>query len=211
MEKIDRLLDAIEHPEDFAPDELDSLLRDPEVKEAFDLLDKTKSSLYPIGNPNVDAEWKRFEQNHRQYRSPSRFRLTAAASIAIGIVSFSAVAAIVGLGINNLNSSAESASSKPVETKTGSVSPQNDVIKTDDEANGITPEIVVFDNETLEAIISRIATCYGCSVFYCDDAPRSLRLYFRWDRSLTIGDVIERLNRFEQIRITLKDNTIIVG
>ena len=53
MDKIDRLLDAIEHPDRYAPIEIEAMLQDQEVKEVFDLLDKTKSSLQTLPSPDI--------------------------------------------------------------------------------------------------------------------------------------------------------------
>ena len=109
MDKIDRFLDAIEYPERYTPSEIEAMLQDPEIKEMFDLLDKTKSSLQTFQTPNIEAEWRRFEKNHPASKVPYRFWLAGimsrniAATIAIAIVSFTAVAAIVGIGLNQLN------------------------------------------------------------------------------------------------------------
>lgn len=60
MDKIDLLLDAIEHPDRYSAQEIDSLLSDPEVREAYELLHKAKTSLTPIAHVDVHAEWDAF-------------------------------------------------------------------------------------------------------------------------------------------------------
>ncbi len=59
MDKIDLLLDAIEHLDRYTPTEIEAMLRDPEVKEVFDLLDKTKASLHTLPDPDIETEWTR--------------------------------------------------------------------------------------------------------------------------------------------------------
>ncbi len=59
MDKIDRLFDAVEHPERYSSVEIKEMLKDPEVKEVFDLLDKTKSSLQAVEIPDIEDEWKK--------------------------------------------------------------------------------------------------------------------------------------------------------
>ena len=122
MDKIDHLLDAIESPDRYTPTEIEAMLKDPEVKEVFDLLDKTKSSLQTLPTPDIESEWKRFEENHQMSERKNRFWLTGimsrniAATITIAIVSFTAVATIVGIGINQLNQRQEA--SHPTDVKT---------------------------------------------------------------------------------------------
>lgn len=214
MDKIDRLLDVIEHPDRYTPTEIEVMLQDPEVKEVFDLLDKTKSSLQPISTPDIEAEWKKFEENHPTAKVSHLFWLfsimsrNVAATIAIAIVSFTAVAAIVGIGINQLSQRQEISLPEDVKHEyTETVIQQNSTKSTDTDKVS-TPEIIVFDNEQLETIASKIAEYYDFKVEFKDAASKSLRLYFRWNQAYTVEEVIERLNNFEQIHICIKDRTI---
>ena len=214
MDKIDRLLDTIEHPERYTQTEIETMLRDPEVKETFDLLDKAKSSIRTIVIPDVEEEWKRFGNKHsnpamrRSGWLRGIFSRNAAASIAVGVASFTAVAAVIGAGIYHLNNRATAMQDVEVITETGCVISQPDTIKSVVGLNDPVPEIVVFDNESLETILTGIADYYGCNVIFNNDASKSLRLYFRWDRTLSMAETVERLNNFEQIRLTLKGTTI---
>ncbi len=215
MDKIDRLFDAMEHPEHFSSAEIEEMLHDPEVKEAFDLLDKTKSSLQSIDIPDIEDEWKTFENNHRQYKKsrhrwPSRFfSRNAAASIAIGIASFTAVAAIVGVGINRINNN-RSEATPDVKTVAGNASgtSQPDTVKAAEIKKEAAPEIILFDEETFETIINRIATYYDYKVVFNNNATKTLRLYFRWNQALPLEDVVESLNNFEQINLSIKDKNL---
>ncbi len=214
MDKIDRLLDAVEHPELYTQAEIDAMLQDPEVKEVFDLLDKTKSSLNPISTPDVENEWKSFVANHSDDKFSNSFRYTniftrkVAASIAICIVSLTAVAALVGIGVHYFDSKEPKPITTNVKTEAYGVMPQPDSIISVRETVPISTETVVFDNDSLETIISEIATYYGYEVIYYTDKSKALRLYFRWNQALPIEDVVESLNNFEQIHLIINDKTI---
>ena len=216
MDKIDRLLDAIEHPESYSTTEIETLLQDREVKEAFEILDKISSSLQSFTPPDIDKEWQMFEYDHRQSKKAFRhryFRLISnkvAASVAIGVVSFVAIATIVGVGIYKENKQLETApgieeiaASEKEDPVTGS---ENNMPV---EVNGDPiPDIVIFDNETLETIMARIAPYYDCKVIFNNETAKSLRLYFHWHRDLSVEEVVERLNNFEQIHIVVENNAI---
>lgn len=214
MDKIDKLLDAIEHPECYSDTEMETMLADPEVKEVYDLLDKTKSSLASIATPDVDAEWDTFKNAHlaSQQRKPFRiinlFTRNVAASIAIGVASLAAVAAVVGVSVNYALDHKET--TNPTETvavaKENIVA--NDTIIPTGEIPAASPETIVFDNEPLEAIATIIADYYGYKAEFSTDAPKTLRLYYRWNQAQTLEEVVESLNNFEQINLTIKDKTI---
>lgn len=213
MDKIDRLLDAIEHPESYTQSDIEAMLQDPEVKEVFDLLDKTKSSLKPIPAPDIEAEWKKFEEgirasgNHKYNWFKGLFSRNAAASIAIAIASFTGVAAIVGVGISHINNSREAtAMETEVVLESVKIPDQSDTTKLA-EVNQA-PENIVFDDEPLETIMEKIAAYYGYKVVFNENASKSLRLYFRWNQALPIEEIVESLNNFEQITITMSDKTI---
>lgn len=215
MDKIDRLLDAMENQEHCTATEIDEMLQDPEIQETFNLLDKIKSSLLTISSPDVDNEWEKFKNSHRNFVCKCRFQLSelfstkTVASIAIGIISLSAVAAIVGLGIRNIKTTDSDAKSE-VEIIHGidTAVAHRDTIKSLEVVEVSSPEIIVFDEETLETIINRIATYYGYEVIFDNSSTKSLRLYFRWNQQETIEEVVESLNNFEQISLTVKDKFI---
>ncbi len=215
MDKIDRLLDAMEHPERYSTQEIDAMLSDPETKETFDLLDKTKSSLQTLPAPDVNAEWERFERSRRHAPKQRPLRLLSlisrniAASIAIGIASLTAVAAIVSVGIYHMES--ERSGSDLLVSKTAATDvavAREDTITPLDAGSTAAAEIIVFDDETLESMMHCIAAYYGYSMVFGADAPRSLRLHYRWNQDLPVEDVVESLNNFEQITITIKGKTI---
>ncbi|MBD5236073.1 MAG: DUF4974 domain-containing protein [Bacteroidales bacterium] len=214
MDKIDRFLDAIEYPERYTPSEIDDMLRDPDVKEMFDLLDQTKSSLQTLPTPDIEAEWKRFERNHLRSKVTHRFwpagimSRNIAATIAITIVSFTAVSAIVCIGINQLSHRQEASGPADARTKYAEVTAKPDSVQSVDTIKDKTPEIIVFDNEPLKIIAGKITEYYGYEVEFSNEASESLRLYFRWNQENTLEEVVERLNNFGQIHIEIKDKTI---
>lgn len=214
MDKIDKLLDAIEHPERYSDTEIEAMLADSEVRDVYEMLDKTRASLTPIPKPDVDAEWKAFRDTHNKTQTAGKFHIfnlfsrNVAASIAIGLVSLAAVAAVVGVSVNYaLNKKSEPQIAKVIVTAKENVA-TSDTIVVVEEVPDVTPETIVFDNEKLETIINRIAEYYGYREEFSTDAPRSLRLYFRWNQAQAIDEVVESLNNFEQINLTVKDKTI---
>lgn len=228
MDKIDRLLDALDHPETFTTEQLEELLRDPEVKETLDVVDKMKSSLLTISTPDVDEEWKAFTVNHSQSgefnnsteNHPSQserkksfqpFRFLSrnvAAVLAIVIASFTAIATLVGVGIHEYNQRQLTSPDIEMSGISNEIESHQDAIINAASDPDESEEIIVFDDETLETIMSRISDHYGYEIAFNNSRAKALRLYFRWDKSLPIKDIVERLNNFRQISVTIKDKTI---
>ncbi len=218
MDKTDRLLDAIEHPDRYSEKDMEVMLADPEVNEAYDLLGKTAASLTPIPSPDIDAEWDAFRRSHRvlvvgRERRPgilNLFSRNVAASIAIAIASLAAVAAVVGVGVNYVLDKKAAAPAAAVAPAVKADDVPDETISAPEDTTAVAPGTIVFDNEPLDAIVGRIAVYYGYSVEFAAPGAGSLRLYFRWNQAQTLDDVVESLNNFEQIHLTVKDGTIII-
>ncbi|MCH5243103.1 MAG: DUF4974 domain-containing protein [Muribaculaceae bacterium] len=214
MDKTDRLLDAMNNPEKYSSEEIEEMLRDAETKEIFDLLDKTKSSLQPISTPDIDVEWDKFKDNNYYKKKSSVLRLSAffsrkiAASVTVAIISITAVAAIIGISVSSLNNKENVTSEKEVAATKEIITNREDSIKTTSDSPIQSFETVIFDNEPLEVIMKQIGDFYGYKTEFNSENARSLRLYFRWNQASTIQEIVESLNNFEQIHLTIESETI---
>ncbi len=67
MDNLDKLLDAIEHPEHFTPDELAALLADENAKELCRLISSCRaldSASSQLSQEEIDAEWQKFSSSN---------------------------------------------------------------------------------------------------------------------------------------------------
>ncbi len=211
MEKALRLVD---HPEELSMEETEELLADPEVRELYEILCMTKSSVIAdADSPDVDAEWQKFE---RRYKSRPRilgWTFSRAAAIIICVLT-SLAAIAIGITVSNsiADRRAETEPQQTAEPNSQSDAPATYEGITTATTDTVTTsgETVVFENEQLETIMSAIAGRYGVQLNYADPSAAQLRLFFRWKPSMPIDEVVERLNSFEQINITLKDNILTI-
>ena len=65
---INRLLDALEHPENYSDAEVEQILTDSEAREVYDMLRKTADASAPVAEINLDEEWRRFEAKQPKRR-----------------------------------------------------------------------------------------------------------------------------------------------
>lgn len=216
-DNIDRLLDALEHPENYSDAEVEQLLTDPDTCEVYDMLHKAADASAPVSEINLDEEWRRFEAKQPK-RSPVILRWLSsmasrnAAAVIIALVgTLAVVAATIGvthyfIANKEMTQTEKSEPQKQTAIADSKVAP-TDTIPTETTP---LPETIVFKGENLEKILADIAGYYGVTVKFNQDAAKYLQLYFEWDQSLPLSEVVEQLNNFEQINITLTDKALTV-
>lgn len=211
MDKYNLVLDIIEHPEKYTSEQLAEIMSEPEAREIYDLLCKTESSIKGSEEPDVNAEWKKFSNSQfvRPRRIFSWFGSRAASIAAIVGTSIAAVAAGIAVTVTVINYKSEPiAENMAVEPSVVAITADTLTTKCDTVKVCLTP--VIFENEPLEIIMKEVAKTYGIEVKFSDVNVASLHLYYKLDPSLTLNEVIEQLNTFEQINIRRNGNTITI-
>ena len=216
-DNIDRLLDALEHPENYNDTEIEQLLTDPDEREVYEMLRKTADISAPVPEINIDEEWRRFEAKQPK-RRPVILRWlsfmasrNAAAVVTALVGTLAVVAATIGV-THYFNANKEMAQTEQTEPQKQTAIADSKVAPTDTIPAETTPlpETIVFKGENLERILADMAGYYGVTVKFNQDAAKSLLLYFEWDQSLPLSEVVEQLNNFEQIDIALTDKVLTV-
>lgn len=216
-DNIDRLLDALEHPEKYSDAEVEQLLTDSEAREVYDILRKTADVSAPVPEINIDDEWRRFEAKQPKRRSNilrwlSFVASRNAAAVVIALVgTLAVVAATIGV-THYFIADKELAQTEQTEPQKQTNIANANVAPTDTIPSETTslPETIVFKGENLERILADMARYYDATVKFNRDAAKSLQLYFEWDQSLPLNEVVEQLNNFEQINIILNDKVLTV-
>lgn len=201
-EKIERLLDMIEHPEHYTEEEMQKMLADEETREYYDLIIKADDAYTKSHDVDVDKALQEFETKHLQHFSWSKI---AAVFIGILLVSGVTYAAIV----LNRNPSEKQVSQKAqigrVITDKAAKSIDTETTDTD---TTTTQKGQSFDNVELQTILDDISSYYKLNVVYNSDKSRHLRLHFYWDKTKDAETIVESLNHFENVNITLTDSKI---
>lgn len=216
-DKIDRLLDALEHPENYTDTEVEQILSDPQAREVYDMMRKTADVSAPVPEINLDEEWQRFEAKQREHK-PFILRLLPflasrnAAAVVLALAgTLAVVAATIGV-THYIGARQELAQTQQTEQQEQTVVANTDIAPTDTipVEKVPLPQTILFKGETLETILADIARYYGATVKFNQNAAKSLQLYFEWNQALPLNEVVEQLNNFEQINITLTDNVLTV-
>lgn len=151
----------------------------------------------------VDEEWKKFEAKHFGSKHRTWGWMQIAASI-IGVLMLSGIsyAAISHLIMME---------SKPKVAITDRKPDVKKVKKTYGIEAAPTKQVpVIYNNVELQEIMQYIADGYGVKVEYKNKASRTLRFYLQWEADDTLQEIIDRINHFEKVHLTLNEETIII-
>ena len=202
-DKIRLLLDMHEHPENYTDEQLAAMIDD----EMQEQLATAKRAMIDIPEPDVDAEWQRFEQEHF---APTLLRrwLKVAAMIAgvlmLSAFTYAAIHVVRAHQPEDQQPKTEQVekTDAPVETSSPTGAARIDSVSQE--------QPVTFDNVALETIVGDIAARHQLQVEFRNEDARALRFYFQWQPDENLDMVLERLNLFESVNISKEGKTIVV-
>ena len=202
-DKISLLLDMHEHPENYTDEQLAAMLDD----EMLEQLVTAKRAMTDTPEPDVDAEWQRFEQAH--FAPVKNRSWLKVAAVFLGVIMLSA---FTYAAIHAVRHSVNDKAKEPTETVAPAPQPESTVgprLGVADTA-AVVSEPIVFDNQPLDQMLEQIAPHYGMQVEFRNEDARALRFYFVWQSDEDLDAVLERLNLFESVNISKEGNTIVV-
>ena len=212
---IDRLLAMLDHPERYSEQEImDTVNYDDETREFYRSLTqaaRARSSQRSHSLPmDVDKAWEQFEQTHLATQKHGRLWQRVAATV-LGVLMMSGIAWATVYTVRHFTSTDTSkqktekvANTSQTEAEAGT---NLGVVDTSTVEN-VKP--VVFDNTTLEQMLSEIAAHYGMTVEFQNEDARNLRFHFVWNKGDGLEKVLEDMSHFESVTIEQTDNRLIV-
>lgn len=223
-ERIELLLELQEHPEQLTDEQIRQILADDEMRQLARQLSFAKRAFKNQEaidhTPNVNDEWKKFaaehagemealdkDDNHRKSNFP--FRKLAASFVAVLIASGLAFAAIHIVRQNQSKDVLPTANTTVVADTTRSNVKQQ-TTPTRHPQDTIPTEPHTFDNVPLDEMLKEIAPAYNAGVEFENESARSLRFHFVWKHEDSLTTVVEKLNTFDAVNITIDNNKLIV-
>ncbi len=212
MDKYNLVLDIVEHPEKYTSEQLAEIMSDPDTKEVYNMLCKVDSAIEAEKDINVDDEWENFSEKHSVRSRRKFFWIGSRAASIAGIICTSIVAVAAGIAftVAVIEHKPEPIPEKVADTPSvATESTDKLTVKCDSVKVSMTP--ILFENEPLESILKEVADAYGVEeIRFNNTEAATLHLYYRFDPSLTLNEVVEQLNTFEQIDIKLNSNILTI-
>ena len=168
------------HPERYTDEQLAQMLDDVNI---------------PV--PHAEREWQRLK--------PARQRpLMRWAAIIIGVLMLSGITYAAVHIVSTMES----------EPKVAITDRKPDVKKVKKtygiEAAPTKQEPIIYNNVELQQSMQYIADGYGVKVEFKNEAARTLRFYLQWEADDTLQEIIDKINHFEKVHLTLTDETITI-
>lgn len=204
MEKYKLALEIFDHPERFSDDELRELLNDKEILEVYNLL-AAAETVTATKESNKSGNIVKVRR-----RRPAWLRAAAVAAIAV------TSAAAVAFVIRNSDRGRLPAESQTTETvvtdgtTTALLLQDTLAVKADSVTQSAGSNFVIFKDKTLESILEEISVKYGAKLRFENPRVKDLRLFFKWDKSLTPEQIVAQLNNFDKIDISINGDVITV-
>ena len=208
MNKTELLFQMMEHPQEYTEEQWQEILENNECRELYIMMSKVQNAFDTqrnISDETINDEWQRLS-NERKATIISPFYKMAAMFIGVLMLSGIAVAAIHIIR-HQSHIDGQQPQKEILTDHEQSVSNPVDTIKID---TVVTVKPIVFDNVSLERMLLQIAEKYDKELEFQNPNARQLRFYFVWKQDETIDVTLHRLNLFESVTITLKDNKIVV-
>lgn len=204
MNKTDLLFQMMEQPHAYTDQQWQEILSDEECRELYTLMAKTQSvfdTQKEIDDETIDVEWKRLSTS-----SSRRWLRVAAMFIGVLMISGITIAAVHlvrnAVGVDTKAPTQET----PITDSHQSALPI-DTIKSD---TIVKAETVVFDNVTLDSIAKDIAAYHHLEMDLQNEQTKQLRFYFVWKQEDNLQEVIEKLNMFEHVNMTVENDKLMV-
>ena len=202
-EKMKRLLDAQDYPEAYTEEELQAILKEDDLRESAELMARLKQAY--IGEEteqiDVDAEWQRFASQKPKRRSWGWMQI-AAAFIGLLMLSGIAYAAIHIVSSSRSQQAVENQGDRSLDSVQNH-EPVPLILHS-------IPEPKTFENVPLKDITAELASFYHIATEVRNDEAAALRLYYPWNLQMPLRQVVEELNRFEKVHLTLTSDTLII-
>ena len=211
MNKTDLLFQMLEHPHDYSEAQWREILADVECRELYTLMAKTKSAARQahVTDEAIDAEWQRLAQAERPRAAvvPLWRKIAAAAAIVVAFFGITIAAVQTDLfGLVPSGDKVESDSRAIVQNERTEVTLE----ETSVEEIPVNAEPRLYDNVTLEQMLTELAAYYQVDVEYRSDDVRSVRLYYQWEPDYSLDKVVEMLSHFEAFSIHREGDRLVV-
>ena len=221
-QRIEWLLELQEHPEQLTDEQMKEILADDEMRQLVQQLGFAKRAFkhdaLKNDTPDVEGEWEKFAASHseeleildegeykprlRAYLAPRKIAASFIGVLLASGIAFAAIQVVRNISTPKpqLPSTEQVIDTKPV------TSLPADTVKTDT----IPIEPYVFNNVPLDSMLTAIAVAHNMQVEFENEAARHLRFHFVWKREDGLSRVVEKLNTFEAVNISMEDKTLVV-
>lgn len=207
MEKINQVIDMVEHPERYSEAQVDDILQDEECRQTYLTMMEMRMAFDKKDmeeNLDIDQEWQ-----HVKKRQHFAWFKIAASLVGVMLLSGIAIAAVHSYRASHLSANHDVADTMVVASHHTTVAP---VSQSEEEKTALPKQVIhkTFDNVPLATMLAEMAKYYGVSVEYRNADAKQLRFYYEWNSEDALSKVVEELNHSQQMNLSLEDDKLII-
>lgn len=184
-DKMERLLRAMENPSDFTDEELEQLMDDEELRDCYNLAVKAEQG---------------FKMRKKALPRQEKSLIWKVAAVFIGLIMLSGITIAAIQYVKFLDDKKTTVQT----TTVASGNPDAQAPSQQEPADTLR----TFENEELEDILAEVADYYHLRTQYRDDQSRHIRLYIKWNKLQSAEVMVDRLNGFEKVNVTLENDLL---
>jgi len=202
MDKLEILLDMTEHPDRYTEKQMQELLADEDMRKHYQMMvwlresqDPSRSSLKEREkrpSPTSPLKGEAFSLPLRVVRM-GRYAAAFVGAVVMAGLLFAAMRPFFNIhNEERTDTLAQVTKSLPLGEGQGDGS------------------ALRFDNAPLDSILTVVAQHYGKVVLFRNEEVRTMRLIMTWQPTDSLSSLIDRLNLFDGLQLTLQADTLIV-
>ena len=208
-----RLLEMQENPEHYSDEEIRQLMADEECRQLYEQMVRGTDAVFAAKDyKNEGMEEGRDESGFNVSTQPSgtlvRARLFPIGKVAAVFIGLLMLTGITYAAFYIMRG--EGGNTNPELQESPALSAQQQKIGEQPADSTVTLEPVVFKDKELGTILSEVAAFYKCDIVYKNEKVKHVRLYFTWDKTKSIDEVVETFNKFERFHIIREEKQLIV-
>ena len=174
---------------------------------------KTEDIDRKIGMPDIDMEWAKFEKEvidaseEKSKMESVKWEVNrnwSRAAMFIGIIMGVSLIALASIYFYPTPKQ-ETENKKDVAEQIAAVQ-HTEEIKTD--TLTINREVFKFDNIEMKTIAKKVGDYYGKQIVFENEEAKHVRLYIQIEKTKSIEEVVEFMNNFKKVHLTIEGNSI---
>ena len=197
-DRLQRLLEMQEHPERYTEEEIRQLMADEECRLLYEQMVRATDAVF--------AEKAKATPQTHPTTERTRPVIYKIAAIFVSLLMLSGIAYAAIHIVSNVRGDVKSPTQETQITNTG----QQDDIDQPAEVTDSIPPTRIFENVPLDEMVNELATYYNKVADIRNAQAHELRLYYKWERKDELESVVNDLNHFDHVNLTLEEDKLIV-
>ena len=199
-EKLELLLKMQNEPEQFTEEEIRQLMEDDECRQFYEQMVRAADSVF--------ADDAMFSSEDGVKTAKERSLMPLIRKVAAALVGILMLSGIAYAAIHYTRNREAKRQTEYAVTEQSTNKVAKETTMSPDSSVTVQPK--TFENVPLKDIVEEIAAYHHLKVEVRNGEAAALRLYYPWNPQMAFRKVVEELNRFEKVQLTVKANVIII-